>query len=325
MNELISIIIPVYNVEKYICKCIDSIINQSYKNIQIILVDDGSTDKSGYICDRYSKMDTRIQVIHEKNKGQSSARNIGLQISEGNYICFIDADDYVHKDYLIYLLNLILKDNSDMSICNTLDYYKNGKIIGENSDKNMILSPDQALEMMLYQNSFDTGPCAKLYKKDLFDNITFPENQIYEDFEIIYKIIDKCKIISYGKKAMYYYFHHKNSIMTNSFSDKKLHLIEISKEILNFVSNKYPQIKNAAVRRYVYSNHHLLNLMCNSKNYSKSLKNQFIKNIKTNAGVVLFDKKSSKKDKIAIICLYLGFPFYRFCFKLMKKFNNTNI
>lgn len=325
MDNLVSIIIPIYNTEPYIHKCMDSIINQTYGNLEIILIDDGSTDKSGSICDEYSKGDNRVKVVHRENGGQSSARNLGIEVSKGKYIGFIDSDDYVDEKYVEYLLSLILYNNDDMSICNTYDFYENGNLVGINEQLVRKLNPENALEIMLYEGGFDTGPCAKLYKKSLFHNLMFPENKIYEDFEIMYKIIDRCESISYGGRALYYYLHHRNSTMTTSFSDKNLNLIYVSEQILEFIKIKYPQITNAAIRRYVYSNHHLLNLMCDSKNYSKILRNKIINNIKCNSKTIILDKKSSKKDKVGVLCLLFGFHFYRMIFNLMKKVSSTNI
>lgn len=320
---LISVIVPIYNSEKYLNKCIRSILTQTYENFELILINDGSTDKSSQICDYFKNKDKRIKVINQHNKGQSIARNLGIKISEGEYISFVDADDYIEKDYLEYLFYLIKKFDSDMSVCNTRDEYINGNFIDKSCEEECKLYPEGALEIMLYQKGFDVGPWAKLYKKNLFEKIKFPENKIYEDFYVSYRIVHKCNKVAYGKQAKYHYLHHINSTMTSMFSKKNLDLIEVSEDMLQFVSNKYPQIINAAVRRFVYSNHHLLNLMYGSKNYSEEIEKKLIKNIKQNARTVLKDKKSSFKDKAAVICLYMGKLFYKNCFKIMKKATNN--
>ena len=320
MEELISIIVPVYKVEKYINRCIDSIINQTYKNLEIILVDDGSPDNCGKICDKYAGSDSRIIVIHKENGGLSDARNVAIDIATGKYIAFIDSDDYVDKQYIEYLYNILKKNNAELSICNFKEVYDK-KIIEEVEEdfyeKNF--TPEEAIETMLYQKEFDHSAWGKLYKKELFDNIRFPKGRIFEDFAIMYELIGNTKSICFGSKRKYFYYIRKDSIMNQKFNIKKMDLIYFSKKMVSFIDNRYPNLSNAARRRDNISNFYILRqlLYCNPRYYNEE--KQVIKNIKKNSINVLKNNNAYKKDKLAIMCLFLGKNFFKFVWKKYKK------
>lgn len=196
MEELISVIVPIYNVEKYLNKCIESIINQSYSNLEIILVDDGSKDSSGIMCDSYILKDKRIKVIHKENGGLSDARNVGLDKAKGEYIVFIDSDDWIDEKMIEILYNIIKKNNSDISICDYFLAY-NEEIQTQKEDIEIInLSNIEALKT-IYDK--DLGVCMivawnKLYKRNLFkDDIRYPYGKIHEDEFTTYKLLYKAK------------------------------------------------------------------------------------------------------------------------------------
>ena len=207
MEELISVIVPIYNVEKYLNKCIESIINQSYSNLEIILVDDGSKDSSGIMCDSYILKDKRIKVIHKENGGLSDARNVGIDKAKGEYIVFIDSDDWIDEKMIEILYNIIKKNNSDISICDYFLAY-NEEIQTQKEDIEIInLSNIEALKK-IYDK--DLGVCMivawnKLYKRNLFkDDIRYPYGKIHEDEFTTYKLLYKAEKISYTKQKMYY-------------------------------------------------------------------------------------------------------------------------
>lgn len=241
MNQkLISVIVPIYNVEKYLRKCIDSIINQTYKNLEIILIDDGSTDNSSSICDEYKKKDNRIVVIHKTNGGLSSARNKGLDISNGELISFVDSDDYIESNMLECLKANMDKYSSDISVCDFY-YVKNGnkrKSKTEFKKKEYVSSDKDKFNNI--QNEY--GPITvyvwnKLFKKEVFNNIRFPEGKIYEDSFVICELLDYSKKVSYILKPLYYYVYRKDSI-TNTFNIKHFDKIDSCNEIIRFFNNK---------------------------------------------------------------------------------------
>ena len=190
MNELISIVVPVYNVEKYLGTCVESILKQTYSNIEVILVDDGSTDCSGKMCDHYMGQDERIKVIHKKNGGLSDARNKGIIQAEGEYITFIDSDDVVSSDYVEYLYNILEENDGDIAICNPVHCYPNEKIVFEQETFKRVYKAEDAIVEMLYQKSFLVAAWGKLYKKDYFEEIEFPKGMLFEDSAVMYKMMN---------------------------------------------------------------------------------------------------------------------------------------
>lgn len=219
MNKLVSVIIPIYKVEPYLIRCLDSVVNQTYKNLEIILVDDGSPDKCPQICDEYEKKDNRIIVIHQENGGLSAARNAGLDICKGEYVSFVDSDDWVAKEYIEDLFNICQQENSEIAICNHIRV-NDSQIPYEDNDLYIksYRSLD-ALNILIYKapDSFVVS-WGKLYKKELFNNVRFPLKQIHEDEFTTYQLFFYSKKISYTSKILYYYLQRADSIMSKEIS-----------------------------------------------------------------------------------------------------------
>ena len=201
MEDLITVVVPIYKVEKYLEKCIDSIIKQTYENLEIILVDDGSPDKCPQICDEYAKKDSRIKVIHKKNGGLSDARNAGIDIAKGEYITFVDSDDYIEKDYVEVLYDSIKENDSDMAIGSHKVIYENGTILNKETGEKSVLDAKTVLERILYDENIDLSAWAKLYKTELFEEIRYPKGRVFEDAATTYKLVDKSKKISIVSKS----------------------------------------------------------------------------------------------------------------------------
>ena len=236
-KDLISVIVPIYNVEKYLPKCVDSILNQTYKNLEIILVDDGSPDNSGKICDEYAKRDNRIKVIHKKNGGVSSARNIGLENITGEYIGFVDPDDYINKNMYEDMLYVIKNNNVDIVICNMIKVYDETKKINSlNTSKELLFvsSGNEKFNNLYNENSMlNSVVWNKLYKKRIFEKLTFPDGKIHEDEYIMHYLLDRANAIAYIKGAYYYYVQHNNSIMS-TYSIKRLDSVYALENRMNF-------------------------------------------------------------------------------------------
>ena len=261
--EKVSIVVPVYNVEKYIEKCLDSIINQSFSNIEIILVDDGSTDNSGKICDIYEKKDTRIKVIHKKNGGLSDARNYGIEVATGEFISFIDSDDYIEENMIERLYESCKKDESDISCCAKILEYDNGKKEKRNNKENFCITNIEALGKMFIFDDIDNSACDKLFSKKLFTDIKFPVGNYYEDIATIYKVFMKAKKISHIIDVCYHYIMRENSISNKKFDIRQIDMIKFSKKSSVEVSKKYPDIKQQA-NSFYYLN--LINIIIKIKN-----------------------------------------------------------
>ena len=227
--ELISVIIPVYNVEKYLIKCIESVIHQTYKNLEIILIDDGSTDSSGHICDEYAKSDSRIIAIHREIGGLSAARNTGIEKANGEYILFVDSDDYIDCGMIEFLVSLAKENNTNMSVCGFNYTDGNDKIwCQENlSFSCSILTCEEYWEYFYSDTRvFYVTMWAKLFRRTLWNEIRFPEGKLHEDEFVIHSIIEQCDNISVSKKPFYFYVQRPKSIVNTRFTIKNLDAAE---------------------------------------------------------------------------------------------------
>ncbi len=224
---LISVIIPVYNVEKYIRRCVKSVLNQTYKEIEIILVDDGSTDNSGKICDELEKEDLRIKTIHIKNSGAAKARNVGLDKAKGEYISFIDSDDWILPTFLERLLHECVENNADISKCEVIDVKSEQDIIPNVEKKSDVYKPIDVLNKIYTERKFfNIAIMNKLYNKKIFDNLRFVEGIINEDEEILCKIILKANKIVVTNEILYCYFLSEKSVTRSSFRKQNLDIMK---------------------------------------------------------------------------------------------------
>lgn len=245
MHKKISIIIPIYNVEKYLKRCIDSIVNQTYKNIEIILVNDGSPDNCGKICDAYAKNDSRIKVIHKENGGLSSARNAALDIASGDYIMFVDSDDWISEVSLDQLYEYIEADYDIINFKFSFVKENSKELIETHND----IKDSYECDLITYIDKLFSGELNffiwnKLYKKNLFDEVRFPEGRNYEDLATIYKLYFKAKKIIVTDYTLYYYWlGNSNSITSNSTVKNMTDYLLSTKEIYE-VNKNYLQINN---------------------------------------------------------------------------------
>lgn len=222
----ISIIVPIYNVEQYLSKCIDSILNQTFKDFELILINDGSIDKCGEICDNYSLIDNRITVVHQANSGVSSARNVGIDYARGDYIAFVDPDDYIHEKMYENLYNAATENNVDIVICNfSLVNEQTGDLMDSKpTTKGLSERKISGLECLgeFYNcDDYYILPWNKLYKKTLFNKIRFPQGLIYEDEYIAHKVFFIAKNVMCLSECYYYYLQRKASILGGSSNIKK--------------------------------------------------------------------------------------------------------
>lgn len=315
---------PLYNVSAYLKRCIDSVVQQTYENLDIILVDDGSTDNSGVICDDYMSLDSRIRVIHKENGGLSDARNKGIEMAKGKYITFIDSDDYVDDDYIEYLYRLIKKYNTKMSICSHTVVYDNGTLLNKETGEENVISSENVLERILYDEDIDLSTWAKLYDLSLFKNIKFPVGRLYEDAATTYKLVHECNKVAIGLKSKLNYMIRNDSITNVTFSKRKLDLITSTKEMTDFVKDNYPHLSKAADRRLIYAYLSTLSQLANSSVKDKDVECFLMDYIKDNGNKVLIDKRSKTRDKIGILSTKFGFRFYQVIWVMYKKITGRN-
>ncbi len=330
MNKdiIISVVVPVYNVEKYLEKCINSILNQTFKNYELILVDDGSTDKSGKICDDYLKKNSQIKLIHKKNGGLSDARNAGIVIALGEYITFVDSDDYLDSEYLKVMYEMAINYSADLVMCGSQNVYENKKnnLIKNENIVSEVISKEQAYKKILLQEGTDVSACRKLYKTKIFkeNEILYPVGKLYEDIQIIDKIVENSSKIVITNYIGYYYLQRTGSIMYGGISEKNFVLIDAITRLALFIQDNYPNISYAANKRYIYCNFHILGRAIFDKGFEKEC-NKIRDNILKYSDEILNSNLYSLKEKFATRTLKMGLKPYKcfwkiYCILRGKKF-----
>lgn len=322
MRPRVSIIVPVYKVEDYLQECVESLLNQTFDQIEIILVDDGSPDNCGILCDEYQKKYSNVVVIHKKNGGLSSARNAGLKIAQGEYIGFVDSDDYVNKNMIKVLYEACEKHGTKMSACNYF-YVIDEKIQYEKETNNIQkLSSEEFFERLIStQNRIEMVAWNKLYHRSIFDCVPtpFPEGKLFEDLGSMYKLVFTAGNIAYVDSGLYYYRRFRNgAITTNHYSAREWDRIEFGDKMVEFIRVNAPNIYIDALNfKFVNSYLSVVNCMITSKVYDSEMYKTIKKEIRNNRHNILIGKLGTIK-KIQVLICGLSFNLYRILFKILK-------
>lgn len=285
MGELISIIVPIYNVEEYLPKCVESILNQTYKNLEVILVDDGSPDNCLKICDEYAKMDNRIKVVHQENKGVAAARNTGLDIAKGELIGFIDPDDFIHERMYEILYSNMNREKADIAVCGIEHVSEPTEPVSplKIGDEDVFCKTSIEAMEKLYQPNHELGifwvhPVNKLYRREIFNNIRYPVGRVHEDNFLIHYILNNAKIISYTTVRLYHYCVRENSITHQKYSIQSLDVLEAYRDrmeffqkqgYVNLYTNSTVAYLDALIKHYYFAEKYL------NKNISLLLRENF--------------------------------------------------
>lgn len=301
----ISIIVPVYNVQNYLDSCIQSILNQTFKDFEVILVNDGSTDKSGAICNEYSKKYSKVKVIHKQNGGQGDARNEGIKIAKGDYIGFVDSDDVIEDSMYEILYNMCIKNDADVSTClltSIEEGITNNKIY---SGKISIYSNKEAIKETYNGGISGYSPCNKLYNRILFENIKFPVGRIYEDASVLYKLYMNSNKIIFIESALYKYMRREGSTTNRPVSHKRFDIVDMFEEKYDFMEQNYPEMCEKIKSMYYISLRNIIVDIVNEGNVFKKYKyiNKSSKLIRQNLKHILNNKLISKKHKVLAIAL----------------------
>lgn len=238
-SPLISIIIPCYNAEQTLERCLNSVVSQYYQNLEIIIVDDGSRDQTSDIYTKFKQEDFRIKVIKQNNSGVSKARNVGLKAVTGAYVCFVDSDDWVEKNYCEELYNILAAENADVSIIEASYEDENGTIVyNKPISKDKIFDGQQALILLLEDQEIQSHPWGKLFKSSLLKNVRFPENlKSFEDYSTLFKIFDKAVKVVKSDKKLYHYVQRDNSLSHNLSPETAYHFYLAIMEVFKFWKN----------------------------------------------------------------------------------------
>ena len=310
-SPLVSIIVPVYNTEKFVDKCLNSISNQIYKNLEIIIVNDGSTDNSLSICEKHKNIDSRILILNQKNQGLSAARNTALKIASGEFISFIDSDDFIEPDFISTNLNTIIKNNSSLSICCFYNLFDTSdkatpEYFFKKKEKIKIFNRRAALKY-LANGRIQSYVCNKVFKKELFDNIEFQSGKYYEDVFLMHKIFYKTRNVSFINKPLYYYYQRQESI-THQFTQSKIN------DFFEALFSRQQFFKdNKQNKLYAYN---LFNIKSISTNLEVGLKQIDFSNIKNELSQ--FTKNAPLLSKIKLFDLNVK-HFFKRSFNYIKR------
>lgn len=324
-NALISIVVPIYNVEKYLQQCIKSLVSQTYRNLEIILVDDGSPDHCPEMCDEWEKKDMRIRAFHKKNGGLSDARNYGVKQARSEYVVFVDSDDYVTEDCISYLVHLKQKYHTDISIGGTVAVYDDVPPKRfRKKEREMYLSAEEAIREMFYNPAM--GICApnKLYPKALLDKWKFPYGKFYEDLATTYKILSSCNTVVYGTRQTYFYRQRTGSIIHSHLDDKHLSdTLSILEEMIAFTNCRRSNLEKAAEACYVRRMVELVPRVLSGSQKDKKMFRVLQKRVKAYYQNVIQDERVKKRTKIKSSFVILGywpsFLLWKVCYFIQGK------
>jgi len=314
-ETLISVIIPVYNVEEYLAKCVDSILGQTHRTLEVILVNDGSRDGSGRICDAYAQKDARIRVIHQENGGLSKARNVGLEAATGEYITFVDSDDWIEPDAYEHLLELMERYQVKL-VCGgnyDVDGETGKKTLGLCPEKEEVLSSEEFVGRMFLWDGFDSSACDKLYHRSLLETFRYPEGRVCEDVAVTYKIVLSTERAALSDRPFYNYYHRPGSITISTaevISEKTFHFSQHTEVIYSYIREHHPSVEPQARYLRVRSLSHILLLL---EQGPVEVRKQFAaeyrharKELKKHTGFILSTPYLGKKEKITDLLLNLG-------------------
>ncbi|NCB92491.1 MAG: glycosyltransferase family 2 protein [Clostridia bacterium] len=308
-KRIVSVIVPVYNVEKYLVQCIESIRNQVYSSLEIMLVDDGSPDNCGVICDEYAQKDSRIRVIHKKNGGLSDARNAGIDACTGAYITCVDSDDLINPKYISRMMELMTVD-VDMVVCTPLLFSDNRELA--HADAVTVKLPDtfckgEALRELLRQDGYNFEPSAwgKLYRRKLFgDDLRFPVGKFYEDLALTYRLVDRARKIVRIKEPLYYYRQRPTSQLNQQFDERMLSILEIADEMQEYLAREHPELKKSIHSRVISAYCHILIRLPENHKWDMMKRRIYLKVKELRQGLLFYNCRAA--NKIAVLCSYGG-------------------
>jgi len=322
MNPLISIIIPVYNTDQYLHKCLESVADQSYKNIEILLINDGSTDNSGSICEDFTKKDPRFKHINKENEGPSKARNLGIQLSTGLYINFIDSDDYIAPSFVEKLYNACITYDTKISMCGRFTVTSNELKETFTHKVPVKWSTFEALKRLLSWNQIDGAMWDKLFHRDVLHEIRFKDDRIAEDIPVLVNIICQNDSIVHIGEPLYYYIQRENSRSHALFSMSKLSMLLSANEVKETINKKYPELKNNA--RFFYDRHliHIAELLIENGHGKEFLnvRKDIRRQLSSELVFIVTNRHIKIKSKLSTLCFQLYIPkMYTFILFLYDK------
>lgn len=304
-GPLITIIVPIYNVAVYMDRCVDSILTQTYRNLEVILVDDGSTDGSAAMCDQWAQRDSRIKVIHQSNGGLSQARNTALDAMTGQYVTMVDGDDYIAPHFVETMLGLAGNTGADV-VSSGWTLFDDGTSPKPSSDAHITtFTPAQAIDEVFYQHTLTNSACSKLYAASLWHDLRFPAGMLYEDLAVIYSLLSLASKVVHTSEHLYMYRQRQEGSITSSFSRKRTHVLDIMEQLEERVEAEAPQHLKA-VRSRLLSAYFNIMLLCPQDGTMDDIIDRCWTGIKRLRNGCLLDPRVRAKNKAGIILSYMG-------------------
>ncbi|BDF34537.1 galactosyl transferase [Lachnospiraceae bacterium] len=317
---VVSIIVPVYNVEKYLNKCVDSILGQTFEEFELILVNDGSTDGSPSICRDYAGRDERVHYISQENMGPGRARNVGIAAAEGKYILFVDSDDYIAVNMVEILYKNITASDADMATCGLYNVYQSRCIPQYEGIEQFVCSPAEAFGLLLIGEKIPGSSCNKLIKAEILKDIGYPEGIVYEDVGFHTELMQTVRSVHVDTTPLYYYVHRENSITTRKFDSDAMMFIYAYEDTLRVVEQKYPAILQEARFKLIWAYFAILDRMLQEERYWKIREYKQVRQyLKRNTIRIMRNPYFHKARKIGAIALLLNVRLYRTLTRMNEK------
>lgn len=328
-QPLITVIVPVYNVEAYLGVCVDSILAQTYENLEILLIDDGSTDSSGAVCDEYQKKDSRVRVIHKENTGQADTRNLGVDQAAGMFLAFVDSDDLIAVEYIERLYQMAVSAGARMSVCGFRPFNDGRKaairpeLLKKKGDSRpgavRVMTACEALESLFYKKDITASPCYRLFHRDVFAKLRFEKGRIFEDIGLMYLAVEAAGKIAWTAQVLYYYRQRTGSTMHHvRFTGKRMDRIWFSGKILEFAEEKHPRLLPAARARYFVSCYLVLAELPWGKGY-RDIYRMLRTDLKKYGRLVVKDPKAPAKTRMTAALACLSVPAARAAGVILRK------
>lgn len=324
-QDLVSIIVPVYNVEPYLKRCVNSLISQTHENIEIVLINDGSTDGSKSIAGEFCSIDSRVRLINQENMGLAYVRNVGVKEARGKYLMFVDSDDYIDRRMTEILLKNLLETGAQISACGHQEIFENGySNINTRSNVFKTYTAEEALRVFLFTYEIDVICCNKLYLRELFSGIEFPTGRLFEDHYTLYKVIERANKIVFDSKPLYYYCKRGDSIGGSLFTEKNMQLVDAISQEVDQISSLYPNVRKDLELALICWEFVVYDKMLLAKAINTDFESDLRNSVRNNVWFILTTSLIKKNRKAQLIVFVLNKSLYSYVYKkFIKKFRGA--
>lgn len=316
----ISVIVPVYNVEPFLRRSVESILNQTFRNLEVILVDDGSSDGSDDLCDAFAAKDPRVKVVHKANGGLSHARNVGIERASAPLIGFVDSDDFIEADMFQTLYDHMMASSAQISVCGVYDCFPGSVVTTQDTTSRFVVDAKEAVEMALESRDFPLYVWNKLYEKRLFDGISFPEGKVYEDAFVMIRLLDRAEKVAVTMEPKYHYIRRAGSVTTKPYTPADLDIIEAHDSNYRYIERKHPDLLPQAEFRCLWARFMALDkLIMADGEQAREKQKEVISSLRCSMGKILSCRWLSRSRKLSALLLCVHKELYKLCVKVNLK------